>query len=350
MSNSINGRNTKNRVTIYQVAHQANVSLATVSRVINGHANVTEKTKAAVMKVIKELNYRPSALARGLASSKTTDIGVLMPENPYVYTSNMLSGMMTVAKTYGFHSALFPIKKVKQDAEKEIEDLIVTHVDGAVIYDDELTPEEFSQLQKYDVPVIVIGQQCEDELTGSVPLDYKTPMFQAVDAYFARGGKKIIFLEEDNEGLMMDSLRESLRAHCAEKGKSFSLVDCDDSYQRLYLDMLTRFKNEPDFTGYFIAPRDSLACAITNAATDSGIKVPDQIEVLSIIGTKYSTIARPQISSCDLDMVMVGSIAMRMLTKMINPTKWGALTEKVHTLTATYTPRGSTKDGLKSGK
>ena len=333
---------TKNRVTIYQVAHQANVSLATVSRVINNHPNVTEKTRQRVLDTIKVLGYKPSALAQSLAKAKTTNVGIMLPENSYVYTSNMLSGMVTVAKSYGFRSSLFVTKRIKADAQSQVEKLITSHVDGAVIYDDELSIEELSILKKYEVPVVIIGHEIEDQFTASVPLDFKSGILQAVDAYYERGGREITFLQVDSEGFLMDELRDELNRHCREKSMTFSIIDCDDSYQRLYMDMCTRFRNNPNTHGYFIAPRDSLACAVTNAATDLGLKVPQDIEVLSVIGTKYSYISRPQISSLSLDMFMVGSIAMRMLTKfMTSPDK---LKKKVYPLKANYVVRGSTND------
>ncbi len=75
---------TKNRVTIYQVAHQANVSLATVSRVINNHPNVTDKTRNADLDTINALGYKPSALAHGLAKATTTNVGTGMPYDSHV--------------------------------------------------------------------------------------------------------------------------------------------------------------------------------------------------------------------------------------------------------------------------
>ncbi len=339
---------TKNRVTIYQVAHQANVSLATVSRVINQHSNVTEKTRQRVLETIKVLGYKPSALAQSLAKAKTTDVGIMLPENSYVYTSNMLSGMVTVAKSYGFRSSLFVTKRLKADAQAQVEKLITSHVDGAVIYEDELSLDELSILKNYQVPVVIIGHEIEDQYTASVPLDFKTGILQAVQAYYERGGTEISFLEVDSEGYLMDQLKDVLNSFCREKGMTFTIIACDDSYQRLYLDMKTRFTNNPKQTGYFIAPRDSLACAVTNAATDLGIKVPDQIEVLSVIGTKYSYISRPEISSLNLDMFMVGSIAMRMLTKFMDDPK--KLKNKIYPLKANYVVRGSTRDSIDSTK
>ena len=67
-------------VTIYDVAREANVSMATVSRVVNGNQNVKPATRKNVLKVIEELGYRPNAVARGLASKKTTTVGVFIPD------------------------------------------------------------------------------------------------------------------------------------------------------------------------------------------------------------------------------------------------------------------------------
>ena len=79
--------NLKERVTIYEVAKVAGVSLATVSRVINNHPNVTEKTKTAVKEAIARLGYKPSALAQGLANSRSTNIGIMIPSTGYAYVS-----------------------------------------------------------------------------------------------------------------------------------------------------------------------------------------------------------------------------------------------------------------------
>ena len=95
-------RNTKERVTIYQVAKKAQVSLATVSRVINKKGNVTEGTRLRVEAAIKELGYKPSGLAQALATNKTTNIALIIPSANYVYIANLLNGITEVTKEKGF--------------------------------------------------------------------------------------------------------------------------------------------------------------------------------------------------------------------------------------------------------
>ena len=93
-------------VTIYDVAMAANVSMATVSRVINGNSNVKPETRKKVQAVIEELNYRPNAVARGLASKKTTTIGVIIPDISSTYYSELTRGIEDIAKMYRYHIIL----------------------------------------------------------------------------------------------------------------------------------------------------------------------------------------------------------------------------------------------------
>ena len=82
------------RITIYDVAKEADVSLATVSRVINGSEVVREDTRIKVQEAIEKLGYKPNAIAQGLALSKTTTIGLIVPEASYFYTGQIINGLM----------------------------------------------------------------------------------------------------------------------------------------------------------------------------------------------------------------------------------------------------------------
>src|SRR5690625_7594150 len=89
-------------VTIYDVAREANVSMATVSRVVNRNPNVKPATRKKVLKVIEELGYRPNAVARGLASKKTTTVGVIIPDISNVFFSELDRGIVVIANLYKF--------------------------------------------------------------------------------------------------------------------------------------------------------------------------------------------------------------------------------------------------------
>ncbi len=92
--------------TIYDVSERVGVSLATVSRVVNNNGKVKSETRQKVLKAIKELNYRPNAMAKGLASSKTTMIGMVMPDLTDLYYAELAQGIDAVAKIYKYSVTL----------------------------------------------------------------------------------------------------------------------------------------------------------------------------------------------------------------------------------------------------
>ena len=91
----------KQEVTIYDVAREAKVSMATVSRVVNGNSNVRKETRDRVLEVIKRLHYQPNAVAQGLASKRTTTVGLIVPDLTNLYFAELSRLSLVPAKTTG---------------------------------------------------------------------------------------------------------------------------------------------------------------------------------------------------------------------------------------------------------
>ena len=327
----------KDRVTIYEVAKAAGVSLATVSRVINNQSNVTLETKKRVEDTIARLGYKPNALAQGLATNRTTNIGIVIPDVNYVHISNLLSGMIDIGKIYGYQTTLFVTKHSSQDTKEVIAKLLTSHVDGAVVFDDELEQSDIETIIKYNIPLILIGDKFDikDEKVGNITLNFASAIKEVINRHYENGGEKVTFLHSTNEGKMIQSIESKITHDLLKDSYDEMLVT--DSYHETYLQFIEYFKKVKK--GQFVCPRDSLACALTNAAIDSGLKVPEDIEVVSVIGTKYSIVSRPTISSCELDFYDVGSIAMRMVTKLLKD----ELKNKYYHFDARYNSRSSTR-------
>lgn len=332
--------NFKDRVTIYEVAKASGVSLATVSRVINKQSNVTEATRKKVEDTIERLGYKPSALAQGLATNRTTNIGIILPAANYVYISNMLSGMVDIGKIYGYQTTLFVTSHSKEDAQGVMEKLITSHCDGAIIFDDILDAEDIQKILSYKIPLVVIGHNLQGEGLGSITLDYRQTLIDVIKDHFVKHPEnKVHFLHIPNGGKLMSNLEDAALEQCdiSDPDGDNSPIVCDDSYTRTYRQFVEYFKTNR--SGYFVSPRDSLACAISNAALDSDLRIPEDVEIISVIGTKYSKISRPAISSLNIDMFEVGSIAMRMVTKLLKED----LDSKIFNFNSNFVIRGSTK-------
>ena len=131
--------NTDDTVTIYDVAREAGVSMATVSRVVNGNKNVKENTRKKVLEVIDRLDYRPNAVARGLASKKTTTVGVVIPNITNGYFSTLAKGIDDIAEMYKYNIVL---ANSDEDDDKEVSvvnTLFSKQVDGIIFMGYHLT-------------------------------------------------------------------------------------------------------------------------------------------------------------------------------------------------------------------
>jgi len=331
--------NIKDRVTIYEVAKAAKVSLATVSRVINNKGNVTEDTKNRVEEAIHRLGYKPSSLAQSLATSKTTNIAIILPAANYVYISYMLSGMIDVGRIYGYRCTVFT-SDATEDAETLINNIITSRCDGAIVFGNQFTEENVKKLISYNVPTVIVGNNLVSDKIASVEIDYNSEIKRVVREYLEKGIKDIAVLKYKKDNMyFLNNVTKAIEDVFNEYGLNYNnYIEIDDSYHGTYEMMDNLFKNNNRHQIY-ISPRDSLAAAIINAANDNNISCPNEIEVLAIIGTKYSILTRPTISSMDVDMYEVGSVAARMLTKLLA----GKLNNKLFKLTGEYIVRSSTK-------
>lgn len=329
----------KDRVTIYEVAKASGVSLATVSRVINNKPNVTMMTREKVKKTIERLGYKPSGLAQALATSRSTNIGVIIPSANYVYVSNMLNGITEVAREKGFSLTLFVTSHSREEALKMMERLITSHVDGAIIFDDELDEKDIVTIASYSVPTIVINNKLTSAKVGCIIFGYEHGLRDMLAGKFADDdGKMPIFLHVHNAGRLLARIERCFITCCEKAKKEYRIVNVDD---KSYLSTYEQFRDffEEERRGYFIAYRDSIAAAILNAATDVGLKVPEDVEVVSLIGTKYADIIRPSVTNMHIDMQEVGRRAMYMLSELSD----GELKQKIYKEVSVYQKGASTR-------
>ena len=171
------------RVTIYDVAKEANVSLATVSRVINSVDVVRKDTRERVEAAIKRLGYKPNAIAQGLALSKTTTIGLVVPEASFTFTGNVINGLLDVARIYKYNIMLNTTTEGISEISDIIESIIKSRVDGVVIYNDKMDYSMLKELTNYDIPIVIINNKVSDEKLSSVYIDIARAVYEKVDEY-----------------------------------------------------------------------------------------------------------------------------------------------------------------------
>ena len=312
----MDGKNMK-RVTIYSVAHEAGVSLATVSRVINGSPVVREDTRQKVQAAIAKLDYKPNAIAQGLALQKTTSIALVLPESSFNYTGKLINGLLNVAKIYKYNIILHTSTAGINEMNEIIENVIKSRMDGIIVYNDTLKSEELKNLKNYSIPIVYLGYCVEGDSICSVYVDLEKAIYEFTSDYLKRGIDNIALVEDRKNPLEMEVLERGITKAFKEYGKKFgNLIRIPSDYRTTYSYLRKYFSNHK--YDLVIANRDTQAVATMNSCMENGMRVPEDTEIFCMMDSKYNDIVRPRISSLSIPTYDLGAVAMRIMTKMLN--------------------------------
>ncbi len=325
------------RVTIYDVAKEANVSLATVSRVVNGSDVVKQPTREKVEEAINRLGYKPNAVAQGLALQKTTTIGMVITDASVNYTGQIINGVLDAAKIKNYNIIMHAVSAGITDINDIIETIIKSRVDGVIIYNDKIDVSELQEVSKFNIPIVFIGNKTVSDNVGSVYVDIEAVSKEAVNMFLNKGVKDVVVLQERHNNLINDQMVTGSKKAFVEHSLPFKgYLEIPKDYKSSYDFLLKYLKNNK--VKAIIVHRDAQALAVINAAKENNLRIPEDLEVVCILDTKYNLMTRPQISSFSLPSYDLGSIAMASIEKMLNENEVG----KAYELSYFFVPRQST--------
>lgn len=307
------------KVTIYEVALAARVSLATVSRVLNNPEKVKPDTRDRVLKVIKELGYRPNAIARGLASRKTTTVGVLISDITRASVAEMLGGISDIAMKYSYSIKLFSAHE-NINIQDLLNDIVAEQVDGVLLLNDELDSIQMKTIkdtfESNEIPFVLANVIYDDSTVPSVSIDYEKAGFE-ITKMMIEAGKKDIY--------MLSTVRKYSVNDKKELGY-MNAMKASGLEPRVFRTSGNTSVNRQHFANFFsdktidgaIGVRDSIAVSFMNIANESGRIVPNHVVVAGFQNTKYGILSRPTMTSIDIPVYDIGAVAMRLLTKLMN--------------------------------
>lgn len=310
-----------NNVTIYDVAREANVSMATVSRVVNGNPNVKPTTRKKVLEAIDRLGYRPNAVARGLASKKTTTVGVIIPDISSIFYSELARGIEDIATMYKYNIIL---SNSDQNTDKELHllnTMLGKQVDGIVFMGGNITDVHVEEFKRSPVPIVLAASVEEQAQTPSVNINYEQAIYDSVQLLVEKGHKRIAFVsgpmsEPINSVRKLAGYKRALE----EAGIAFddSLVAEGDYSYDSGIEALAHLLEQSDKPTAVIAATDEMALGVIHGAQDRGVSIPEDLEVIGFDNTRLSLMVRPQLTTVVQPTYDIGAVAMRLLTKLMN--------------------------------
>lgn len=309
--------NTDETVTIYDVAREAGVSMATVSRVVNGNKNVKENTRKKVLEVIERLDYRPNAVARGLASKKTTTVGVVIPNIANAYFATLAKGIDDIAEMYKYNIIIANSDENDDKEVNVVNTLFSKQVDGIIFMGYHLTDKVRAEFSRSRRPVVLAGTVDLEHQIPSVNIDYQAATADAV-RLLASGNDKIAFvsgplLDEVNGKLRLKGYKEGLKANNLSFNEGL-VFEAKYKYQEGYALAERVLKSGATAA---VVVEDEIAVGLLNGIEDAGVKVPEDFEIITSNDSTATHFARPNLSSISQPIYDIGAIAMRMLTKIM---------------------------------
>ena len=300
------------KITIRDVAKKANVSVATVSRVINNKGYVYEETRNTVLQIIDELGFEPNQLARSLTNHRSKMIGVIVPHVGTTFYGQLIEGIEQAALSYGYKTMLC---NTQDSSEREIDYLKIFeqyNVEGVIIASNFKNKERLASL---NIPLISVDHLINNEIP-SVSCNNEDGGRIAAETLIKGGAKNFLILrgpsflitsQERTKGFL-DVLEEH---DCTYNIHDFDLVEPDAEF------IYQQIKNNPEIDAVF-AMSDTLALIALGCLQKVGRKVPDEVQLIGFDDAPFTKWTNPGITTVTQSVKYMGSETVNTLIKQIN--------------------------------
>ena len=306
----------KRQITIKDIAKELGISASTVSRALKDHPDISVKTKLAVNDLAKKLKYKPNEVALSLRHSKSTIIGVIIPELIHHFFSSVISGIDDLAYSNGYSVMIAQSNENYQRELKETQVMYSSRVAGLLVSVSKETKdfEHFKTLEANGLPIVFFDRVCKDMKIDKVVVDDFDGAYKAVEYLIKTGCKKIAHYGA-SQHLLIGRNRQNGYLHALFKyGIAIDdnlIFKCDDYDEAWYLtEKLIKSGTLPDA---IFAVNDSTAIGALQAVKHYGLRIPEDISIIGFTNGKVSTITEPPLTTIDQHGYEMGQIAVRLL-------------------------------------
>ncbi|MCL6570663.1 MAG: LacI family DNA-binding transcriptional regulator [Bacillus sp. (in: Bacteria)] len=320
-------------VTIKDVAILAKVAPSTVSRAIADSPRISETTKQTVKKAMEQLGYHPNLNARNLASKSTQTIGLVMPSSGDVVFQNPFFPTVLQGISEGVHEKEYALHMTTGKSEKQILDAVIRmvqgkSVDGVILLNSKVEDKVITYLKERDFPFILIGKPYKDvEEITHVDNDNFRAMKEATEYLIQHGHQHIGFI-----GGSLDLVVTVDRLLGYERALSNASIELRNEYiiheeflreggQEGVAELMA-LEQRP--TALVVAD-DFMALGVLNKLDELGIKVPEDISIVSFNNVLLAEMAKPPLTSVDINIFDLGYQASKNLIQKVEnsnePTK-----------------------------
>lgn len=305
--------------TIYEVSKLAGVSLATVSRVMNNNARVSDNTKKKVLAAMQTLGYRPNAIAQSLASNCSNSVGILVSELSGAFYGQMMSGIETELRSAGKHVIITTGHSEEEKEKDGLEFLIGRNCDAIIAHVEAVTDEYIVELSKGKTPIYLMSRHVEALSEKCISLDNEHGGYLATKSLIERGHSKIAYIagpqfKADASNRLQGHKRALSEHNIAFDETLFFIGDFKETGGSEGLRHL--LKQGYDFTA-LVCANDEMASGAMKYAREHNVKLPSQLSIIGFDNVIFANYLYPTLTTIDNPVNEMGRMAAKMVLKEI---------------------------------
>ena len=305
--------------TIHDVAREAGVSIATVSRVLQGSSKVQPKTRELVDEAIKRLDYRPNRLAQQFRSQRTGDVLVILPDIGNTFFSEIIDGIDTVAQKNHYSILIADSHGISDAEEHYYEMLRDKRVDGIISFSSALPSERLLDYSA-EGPIVIGVRYIENSQIPNVTIDNMKAAADITRYMLNLGHQKFCYLAGPDGARLYRSRRQGFLSALQERDITINpalMVTCDASIQGGYEAVSSLINSAADFTAV-VASGDTMAIGAIRALNNFGLRVPEDIAVAGFDDIELSRLLSPTLTTVRQPKQQIGRHSMEILLDLIN--------------------------------
>ncbi|GAB3797130.1 LacI family DNA-binding transcriptional regulator [Spirosoma humi] len=318
-------------VTIKDIARSLNISISTVSRALRGLPEIHPATRDAVVKLAEELDYQPNQLAKNLAKSRTKTIGVIVPNLSYHFFSAMLNSIEEAALQAGYSVLVCQTNESYLREITNIQNLLRSQVEGFIISLSRDTDnyEHVERLARKNIPLVLFDRYAESIDVSKVIVDNEAAAFKATEHLIENGCQRIGFLAGPARLLLSNQRIKGYQAALAKHNlppDDHYVFHCDYTQENTVMQTLA-LMSLPQPPDGVVTISDRVAYPAIYAMKQKGLRVPDDVAVVSFNNEPVSAFFSPPLSSVSQPIQEMGTETVRLLLNQIEASDTGAVKE-----------------------
>jgi len=305
--------------TIYEVSALAGVSLSSVSRVLNDHQHVSEKTKQKVLAAMNELGYRPSSVARSLASSRSNSIGILVSELHGPFFGDMLSSLELELRKAGKHVIITAGHSDEQSEKDGINFLIDRSCDALIILVDSLSDEYLIELSQGSIPIVILNRLIPEIEDNCFYIDNELGGYLSTKHIIEQGHQQLAYISGP---LFKKDATERFNGHKRALAEASLTFDEALFYEgdfltgggRIGIDHI--IKTQRPFTAVVCA-NDEMASGAMKGARDHNMFIPQDCSVIGFDNVYFANYLHPELTTMNYPIKEMAKMSAQWIIKNV---------------------------------